>query len=72
MEEMQAEVAVAAEDEEVEEQLEDEGEVDAVVACGEGKGTEEKDVGVGKEDHALMEGTAAVVDEIQTVAAVED
>ena len=43
----------------------DEGEVAVAVACGDGKGIE-KDVRVGKEDHASLQGTVDVADEIQT------
>lgn len=70
------EAAVAAGDGGGGDELEDgDGDGDGVVvvlACGDGKNTAgEKDVGVEKEDHALMEGTAGVVDETQKVAAVE-
>lgn len=66
------EAAVAAGDEGGGDVVEDaDGVAVVVVACGDGKDTVgEKDVGVEKEDHALMEGTVGVVDEIQKVAAV--
>lgn len=63
-------VAVDAEDEEVEDGEGDEGGVVVAAACGDGKGIE-KDVGVEKEDHALLQGTVDVGDEIQTAVAVE-
>lgn len=68
----QMEPAVAAGDAGGEDEVEDGDGVVVVVACGDGKDTVgEKDVGVEKEDHALMEGTVGVVDETQKVAAVE-
>ena len=56
------EAAVASGDEEGGDEVEDgDGLAVVVVACGDGKDTPgEKDVGVEKEDHALMEGTAGV------------
>lgn len=61
-------VAVAAEDEEVEGGKGGEGAVVVAVAHGHGKGIE-KDVGVGKGEHARLQGTVDVADEIQTAVA---
>ena len=69
----QMEAAVAAGDEGGGDVVEDgDGVAVIVVACGDEKDTVgEKDEGVEKEDHALMEGMVGVVDETQKVAAVE-
>ncbi len=63
--------AVAAEDEEGEDGVEDaDGAAVVVAACGGDKGiVEEKDVEVRTEDHAPMEETVDAVEEIQTAAA---
>lgn len=60
--------AVAVEDEEGEDGVED---ADGAAAFGGDTGiVGERDVGVGKEDHALMGEIAGAVEEIQTVVAV--
>ena len=68
----QMEAAVAAGDEGGGNVAEDGDGVVAVGPCGDGKDTVgEKDAGVKKEDHALMEGTVGAEDETQKAVAVE-